>query len=158
MLNLLKANISQKKTLLNTIPKYFFSAKNAIEETKEKLQVGMKGQQTFNIREKYCTNRSGKKGDDILSSPSMILFMEIASVNAIEPKLDDQFASVGYHVDVKHFARTDLGAQVTAHAQITEIQGKKITLKVEAYEEPNQGGERKLIGKGYHRRAVIKTD
>lgn len=65
------------------------------------------------------------------------------------------FATVGYHVDVKvtlllsdvvrthlpqHLAPTPLGRDVVTKAELLEIQDKKLTFKVDAFEVPLQDG------------------
>ncbi len=104
------------------------------------------------VEQHHTINRTGKPGADVLSTPAMIMLMEQAAIEAIDPRLGGKHATVGFHVDVKHFAPTAIGATVTATAEITEIDGIKVSLKVAAFE-----GE-KQIGAGSHRRAIISIE
>ncbi|KAJ5069134.1 hypothetical protein M0811_11890 [Anaeramoeba ignava] len=155
-------SIQSKKKLQNSlIPKQilfrtFASKLKPSEEAKRVLKIGGKGVKTTFVSKDLTTNRTGKENDDVLSTPSMILLMELASVEAIDPFLDKSFATVGFHVNVKHLARTNKGATVTTESIIEKIDGSKITLDVKAFEI--DGNKKKLIGDGKHRRAVIKFD
>ena len=55
-------------------------------------------------------------------------------------------------MNVRHIAPADIGATVTASAELLEVDRNRLTFRVEAHE-----GERKL-GEGTHRRAIINLD
>ena len=86
---------------------------------------------------------------DKFSTPSMIMLMEMACIQAVHSSLEEGKTSVGFEVNVRHLAPADIGATITAYAELTEVDRNRMTFKVEAYE-----GDRKL-GEGTHRRAVI---
>jgi predicted thioesterase len=83
------------------------------------------------------------------STPSLVLLMEHACVNAIHPRLNADQTSVGYEVFVRHLAPTPIGMKVRAQAELVEVQGNRLLFRVEAYDEA------KKIGEGTHRRAVV---
>ncbi len=146
------------------------------------LQIGLTNQQHRKVELHNTTNRKKKAGADILNTPSMILFMEQTAaelagiispdhINLIKPRwssslslslketrLPTGFATVGYHVDIKHLAATPLGKTILAKAELIEIGGSKLTFNVTAHEVDETTQSPKLIGKGLHRRAVIRTE
>jgi len=79
----------------------------------------------------------------------MISLMERASIQAVQPRLPPGYATVGYHVDVRHLAPTPLGEGVRVTAELTGVEGNKLLFNVEAFH-----GETR-IGTGTHRRAII---
>ncbi|MBI3158228.1 MAG: thioesterase family protein [Chloroflexi bacterium] len=85
----------------------------------------------------------------VLSTPSMILFMEIAARTLLDERLPQGYSSVGTHVDVRHLAAAPLGAQVAARAEVERVEDNRIFLAVEC----RQGDT--LIGQGGHERYVI---
>ena len=85
-----------------------------------------------------------------LSTPSMISLMERAGIQAVQPHLPAGHTTVGFEVNVKHFAATPKGKQVTVRAELLEIDGRKLRFKVEAHDED------KKVGDGTHRRAVVQ--
>lgn len=85
----------------------------------------------------------------VLATPVMIMMMENAALNAIKPYLDSGESAVGTHVDVVHRAPTPAGRSVTANAEVTKSEGRRIEFRIEA----NDGTEQ--IGTGTHERMVI---
>jgi fluoroacetyl-CoA thioesterase len=112
-----------------------------------KIQPGLKGQRQTLVCEHNVAGHVDK-----FSTPSMISLMEGAAVQSIQDYLEEGQTSVGYEVNVRHLAPADIGATITAHAELTEIDRNRLTFKVEAYE-----GDRK-IGEGMHRRAIINRN
>ena len=88
----------------------------------------------------------------VFSTPSMILLMERAARKAIEPYLEAGEASVGANVRIEHLAPTPLGAEVCAVARVTAIDGRTIDFEVTAHDR------HEAIGRGTHRRAVVKLE
>ena len=85
----------------------------------------------------------------VLATPVMIMMMENAALNAIKPYLEVGESAVGTRVDVLHRAPTLVGASVTAHAEVTGSDGRRIEFWIAAHE----GDE--IIGTGTHERMVI---
>ncbi|MBI4305781.1 MAG: thioesterase family protein [Chloroflexi bacterium] len=115
------------------------------------ITPGQKGELSWTVRKEHTVNRTGKPGADVLSTPSMIMLLEMAAIEAVDAKLPAGYATVGFHVDVKHFAPAPIGSAVTGRAEVTAVDGNKIAFSVVAF-----CGDRK-IGEGTHRRAVIPT-
>ncbi len=113
----------------------------------EKIAPGLRGQKDTVVCEHNVAHHM-----DRFSTPSMILLMEQASVDAIDSLLEPGQTSVGYEVNVRHLAPSPMGARITAFAELTGVERNRLTFKVEAYD-----GETK-IGEGSHRRAVIKAE
>ncbi len=110
----------------------------------EKIVPGLKGQ-----RETLVCEHNVAGHVDKFSTPSMISLMERAAIEAIDPYLEEGQTSVGFEVNVRHLAPSDIGATVVAHAELLEVSRNRLNFQVEAYD-----GERK-IGEGTHRRAII---
>jgi predicted thioesterase len=93
---------------------------------------------------------TGKAEHSVLSSPAMIMEMELASVDAVRNQLQANETTVGFHVDVKHIAPAPKGGQVVTTATLVEITGRKLKFQVETHlgDVP--------IGTGFHRRAVVR--
>ena len=112
--------------------------------TKPELKPGLTGERKTLVCEHNIAGHVDK-----FSTPSMISLMERAAIEAIQGCLDEGQTSVGYEVNVRHLASAEIGATITAHAELFEIDRNRLNFKVEAHE-----GERK-IGEGTHRRAII---
>ena len=92
-----------------------------------------------------------KSGDlDVFSTPMMIALMEQAACNCMS--LNEGESSVGTYISAEHLAASGLGAEITATATITEIEGRKVTFDVTAKDNDKE------IGKGTHVRFVIDAE
>ena len=75
--------------------------------------------------------------------------MENAALNAIKPYLDSGESAVGTRVDVVHTAATPERRRVTAYAEVTKSEGRRVEFKIEAKDGIEQ------IGSGTHQRVII---
>ncbi len=110
----------------------------------EKITPGLKGERQTLVCEHNVAGHVDK-----FSTPSMISLMERAAIAAVDPYLEEGQTSVGFEVNVRHLAPSDIGATVIAHAELVEVNRNRLNFNVEAYD-----GDRK-IGEGTHRRAII---
>ena len=110
----------------------------------EKITPGLKGERQTLVCEHNVAGHVDK-----FSTPSMISLMERAAIAALDPYLEEGQTSVGFEVNVRHLAPSDIGATVIAHAELVEVNRNRLNFNVEAYD-----GDRK-IGEGTHRRAII---
>lgn len=113
------------------------------------LAPGLKAELHRTVTEKDSAAQIGSGGLAVLATPVMIAWLECAAADAVAPHLPAGSQTVGTHVDVKHLAATPLGLKVTAHAELTKVEGRTLTFRVWAEDE------REVIGEGIHQRAVI---
>ena len=116
----------------------------------KQIPLGTTGTSTLRVQPEHLANRfKDAMLPQVLATPVMILIMENAALNAIRPFLDAGESAVGIAVAVKHLAATPVGHEVSATAEVTGVDGKRIDFKVSA----SDGKEE--IGKGSHQRIVI---
>ena len=114
------------------------------------IPIGVKGSFSLVVDSDHLANRfKDAMLPPVLATPVMIMMMENAALNAIKPYLDSAESAVGTHVDVVHRAPTPIGRRVTAYAEVTKSEGRRIEFRIEA----NDGTEQ--IGTGTHERIVI---
>lgn len=113
----------------------------------ETLKPGMAAEVTAVVDDKLVVRHVGGAG--VLSTPSMIGLMERAGIQAVQAHLPEGQTTVGFEVNVKHFAATPFGKTVTARAELLEVEGRKLRFKIEAHDEDRK------VGEGTHRRAII---
>jgi predicted thioesterase len=92
---------------------------------------------------------SGSWKADVYATPAMIGLMEQAAVNAVDHLLPPGHSSVGTRVDVQHLAATPPGVEVRARAELTAVDGRRLTFRVEAFDPAEK------IGSGTHERMVV---
>jgi predicted thioesterase len=88
----------------------------------------------------------------VYATPMMILEMELASSDAIRPRLQPGWITVGTEVDIRHLGASLVGATVRVTGKVVSVERRVIRFEVEAFE-----GERK-IGDGRHARGLVNTE
>ncbi|WP_298868406.1 hypothetical protein [uncultured Gimesia sp.] len=106
---------------------------------------------SFEVLESHLITFTYEAEISVLSTPSLIWFLEQAALQFLEPWLDDKSLSVGTHVEVEHLAPTPLGASVNCTAKLIYQDGPVYRFSIEAY-----AGQDK-IAKGIHSRRIIQA-
>lgn len=120
--------------------------------TMDNVSVGHEAVLEVEVTEDLTTNRMGREGADVLSTPHLLGLMEGACIQATDKHLPDGYTTVGYAVDgLRHIAPTNVGETVTVRAALTEVDRNRLTYEIEAFEGDKQ------IGRAVHKRAVIPT-
>ena len=115
----------------------------------ETLKVGMKHTMEWVVEEKFTTQRGGYR---VFSTPSMTLFVEMASQQLAAPHLKPGQGQVGLSVNIRHLAPTPIGKKVRAEAELTGIDRRKLMFKVKVFDDVEQ------VGEAEHERFVIDED
>src|ERR1700759_3436641 len=115
------------------------------------LKIGMKGSADLLVGPEHTAPRIGSGRVPVLATPVMINLIEAAALAAVEHLLPPGHQSLGIHLDVRHFAATPIGMHVEATAQLTEIEGRTLSFKVEARDD------KEPIGGGTHQRVVVNV-
>ena len=117
--------------------------------TYNELTPGLRREESFTVQPEHTAGHLGSGDLRVLATPSMILFMEITARKLLGENLPPGSSSVGARVDVRHLAPSPVGARIRAMAEITEVNGNKVVLALEAWD-----GDTK-IGMGTHWRVII---
>lgn len=118
--------------------------------TMQKFQTGQRFEQEIEVALEHTTNRMGKEGADVLSTPALLGLMEGACILQSEPFMPAAHTTVGYAVDgLRHLAPTPVGNKVVVSVELTEVDRNRLTYAIEAHE-----GD-KRIAVATHKRAVI---
>ena len=114
------------------------------------IPVGAKGTFTLRVRPAHLANQFKDVSlPQVFATPMMVTIMENAALNAVREYLDPGESAVGTIVNVRHLAATPVGHQVTATAEVTKVDGRRIEFKVSARDETEE------IGNGTHERMVV---
>ena len=114
--------------------------------------IGMKGRAETQVVPENTAAAVGSGLVPVFATPYMIALMENAAVNAVQSALDPGQGTVGTRLDVTHDAATPVGIKVWAEAEVTAVEGKKLTFSVQAFDEAGP------IGGGTHERFIIAVD
>ncbi|HSM42229.1 MAG TPA: thioesterase family protein [Afifellaceae bacterium] len=115
----------------------------------DKIEPGLAGEAEMVVGTSDTAPRVGSGRIAVLATPKMINLMEEAALAAVEHLLPDGKQSLGTHIDVSHVAATPVGMKVTAEAELTAVDGRKLTFFIRARDEMD------VIGEGRHERVVV---
>lgn len=88
----------------------------------------------------------------VFATPAMVALMENAAMTAVASALPEGSTTVGAEINVTHIKPSGPGAEITATAVLTEIEGRKLTFNVGARDA---GG---MIGEGIHIRYIVDRE
>ena len=125
----------------------------------DKFTVGQVFKKNYVVSEAHTTNRMGKPGADVLSTPSLLGLMEGTCILQSVDYLPENHTSVGYAVDkLRHMAPSVLGEEVQITVTLTAVDGNRLTYDIKAEQsssEETQGTGYKTVAVAIHKRAVI---
>lgn len=116
------------------------------------VKVGATKERTITVDANQTTSFLWE-GENVLSTPSMILEMEETCRLLLKEQVipDAEWDSVGTIVDVRHLAATPVGAEVFLKATVASVDGRKVMFDVEASDKLER------VGEGRHERFIINV-
>ena len=113
---------------------------------------GLTAELTLTVTESDTAAKFGSGLVPVFGTPALVGLMEAAAVKALEGHLPEGQTTVGGRIDVRHLAATPVGMIVRARAELTTIEGRKLTFQIEAWDDAEK------IGEALHERFVIDTE
>lgn len=118
---------------------------------KERLRSGLNGEAAAVVDEYNTALALGSGSVPVFATPAMAALVEEAAVNAVADVLGEDQTTVGVYLDLQHLAATPLGMGVRAEAKLVNVEGRRLTFRVTAFDEVEQ------IGIGSHQRMLVDT-
>ncbi|MBR5138994.1 MAG: thioesterase family protein [Alistipes sp.] len=116
------------------------------------LEIGLTFESTTTVSASNTAATLGSGDMDVFATPAMVALMENAAMKAVAAALPEGSATVGTQMNTSHIKASALGATITASATLTQVEGRKLTFAVKAWDE--QG----TIGEGEHTRFVVDRE
>ena len=116
------------------------------------LKPGLQANTEILVGTRDTAHHVGSGKIKVLATPVMIMLLEEAALNAVEEFLTPGFQTVGTHLDISHIAATPVGMRVTAFAEVTRVDGRKLSFNVWAEDEVER------IGEGTHERIIVEVE
>jgi len=114
------------------------------------IPVGAKGAYSLTVTPAHLANQFKDAAlPRVFATPMMVTAMENAALNAVRDYLEPGESAVGTLVNVRHIAATPAGHRITAEAEVTKVDGRRIEFKVSARDEIEP------IGDGTHERMIV---
>jgi predicted thioesterase len=113
------------------------------------VEVGLRTSWQRRVDEDMTADRWGNTGVFVLATPTLVGLLEMTAVRAIHDQLEQGWSTVGTHIDLRHLKATPVGDTLTLSAEVTAVDGRRVTFKVKA---EDSGG---VAGEGTHERVLI---
>ncbi len=116
------------------------------------LESGLKHQSVMVVTEGNTANFIGSGDMEVLATPAMVALMENAAMMAVALHLEEGETTVGSMISTTHLKPSKIGRSISAIAELTEVEGRKLTFKITAYDGDV------VIGEGEHIRYVVNRE
>jgi fluoroacetyl-CoA thioesterase len=113
------------------------------------IEPGLTGKATLDVTAVDTAVVVGSGDVDVLATPRVVALCETATVKAVASALSPDETTVGTRVELDHLLPSQVGARVTAHARLVDVQGRRLTFEVEARDGAN------VVARGRVVRAVV---
>ena len=116
------------------------------------MEIGLKYESTTVVSAANTAATLGSGDMDVFATPAMVALMENAAMLAVRDHLPEGSATVGTQISTSHLNASPLGASITASAELIEMDGRRLTFAVKAWDEKG------TIGEGTHTRFVVDRE
>lgn len=116
------------------------------------IEIGLKHTSELTVIDAVTAIQMGSGDMPVLATPAMMALMENAAMLAVVDYLPEGCTTVGGHIESSHLKPSKIGDKVSATAEVTNVDGKKISFKVTAY-----SGE-VVLGEGTHLRFIVDRE
>ena len=116
------------------------------------LKKGLSSQSSVTVSAGNTAAAMGSGDLDVFATPAMVALMENAAMKAVADALPEGSTTVGAEMNVTHIKPSGLGAEITATAVLTGVEGRKLTFNVGARDAEG------LIGEGIHVRYIVDRE
>lgn len=129
-----------------------FALRLTLKHSNTMLEKGLKHQSVMVVNEGNTAEFIGSGDMAVLATPAMVALMENAAMMAVALHLGEGETTVGSMISTTHLKPSKVGRSISAIAELTEVEGRKLVFKISAYD-----GET-LIGEGDHIRYVVNRE
>ncbi len=118
----------------------------------QELTVGIRGRQELVVDASVSAKKAASGEMDVFGTPYVIALMEQTADKSMRPYLNNEFATVGTLVNIRHTAATPMGMKAYAESELVEIDGRRLVFKVAVFDEVGQ------VADGMHERFIIHKE
>ena len=116
------------------------------------LNTGLSFTSRTTVSSENTAKAIGSGDMEVFATPALIALMENAAMLAVAAGLPEGSSTVGSEMNVTHIKPSGLGAEITATAVLTSVEGRKLTFNVGASDSEG------MIGEGTHVRYIVDRE
>ena len=116
------------------------------------MELGLSYESSAVVAENNTAVALGSGDMAVFATPAMVALMENAAMLAVRDSLPEGSTTVGVEMQTAHIKASALGANIKASATLVEVDGRRLTFDVKAWDEKG------TIGEGRHVRFVVDRE
>ena len=116
------------------------------------LEIGLKHTSELTVTDVVTAVLIGSGDLPVLATPIMMALMENAAMLTVRDELPEGSTTVGGYIESSHLKPSRVGDVITAVAEVTKVEGKKISFRIAAYSGAT------LLGEGTHLRFIVDRE
>ena len=116
------------------------------------MELGLTYESCTVVAESNTALALGSGDMEVFATPAMVALMENAAMLAVKDSLPEGSTTVGVEMQTSHIKASALGANIKASATLVEVNGRRLTFDVKAWDE------KATIGEGRHVRFVVDRE
>lgn len=116
------------------------------------VEVGLNHTSELTVTDAVTAIRMGSGDMPVLATPAMMALMENAAMLTVRDELPEGSTTVGGYIESSHLKPSRVGDVITAVAEVTKVEGKKISFRIAAYSGAT------LLGEGTHLRFIVDRE
>ena len=116
------------------------------------LETGLSARSVTTVTAEKTAAAMGSGDLPVFATPAMVALMEHAAMEAVAASLPEGSTTVGSEMNTSHLKPSKLGAEITATAVLTAVEGRRLTFNVGARDDDG------VIGEGTHVRYIVDRE
>lgn len=113
---------------------------------------GLECVEEYQVRDEHAAQHIGTGEIKVISTPSMILFMERTALKCVQRHLPEDYTTVGTYVEVRHLNPAPVNSVIRVNAKLIGKEGRRLIFEVKAFYKDT------LIGEGRHERFIVNRE
>lgn len=123
-----------------------------MERPEFNIPEGLTCSESYVVGKEHAASHVGSGDVAVLSTPSMIAFIEKTALNCVQKYLPPEYTTVGTLVNVRHLNPAPVGGEVKVEVKLVKIDGRRLEFQGRVYWKD------KLIGEGTHERFIVNRE
>lgn len=116
------------------------------------MKEGISNKYQYEVEMSHSALNQGSGNLEVLSTPSLIAFMENGAMELVKDYLEEGTTTVGININVNHLQATRIKDKVTVEVKLISIEKRILSFEIKAYDSKN------LIGEGTHKRCIVNIE
>jgi len=113
------------------------------------IPVGAVREENLLVTSEVAIEFMGIDSARVLGTPHLIAYLELTARNLALGFIEPGYDTVGTRVNLSHLAATPIGMSVRLRAEVIAVEDRRITFKLEAWDEQEK------IAEGTHERFIV---